>query len=179
MAIREVVIYPDEILRRENKTITVFDDKLKELSKDMFDTMYKNDGIGLAGPQIGVNEKIVVIDLPEEDGSQGNNQVVLINPEIKKLEGDLIESEEGCLSVPGYNDKVQRYEKCTVEYQDLEGNKQIFDNVDGLLAICLQHEIDHLHGKVFVDKLSRLKRERVHKKYAKYVKDLKAQKEGQ
>ena len=179
MAIREIVIYPDEILRKPNSDITVFDENLKQLSEDMFETMYKNEGIGLAGPQIAENKNIVVIDIPEDDGSQGKNKIVLINPKVTKLEGDIVESQEGCLSVPGYNDKVQRYERCTVEYQDLEGNKQIFDNVDGLLAICLQHEIDHLHGKVFVDKLSRLKRERVHKKYAKYVKDLKAQKEGQ
>jgi peptide deformylase len=168
MTIRTVIVYPDEILRKPNKTITVFDDKLKELADDMFETMYENEGIGLAGPQIAENKKIVVIDIPDDDGSQGNNKVVLINPEIVSKDGELIESEEGCLSVPGYKDKVQRYERVSVKYQDLDGKEQHFDNVDGLLAICLQHEIDHLHGKVFVDMLSRLKRERLINKLKKH-----------
>ncbi|MGN0902820.1 MAG: peptide deformylase [Succinivibrio sp.] len=176
MAVREVVIYPDEILRRPNAKITEFNDELKTLANDMFDTMYEHEGIGLAGPQIGVNRQIVVIDIPEEDGKQGNNQLVIINPVITKLEGDIVESEEGCLSVPGYQDKVSRYSRCTVEYQDITGKNCVFDNVDGLFAICLQHEIDHLNGKVFVDKLSRLKIERLHKKYEKILKENKRSK---
>ena len=106
MAIRDVVIYPDEILRKPNSDITVFDENLKQLSEDMFETMYKNEGIGLAGPQIAENKNIVVIDIPEDDGSQGKNKIVLINPKVTKLEGDIVESQEGCLSVPGYQDKV-------------------------------------------------------------------------
>ena len=176
MAVREVVIYPDEILRRKNTEITEFNEDLKALSEDMFDTMYHFEGIGLAGPQIGVNKRIVVIDIPEEDGSQGNNKVVIINPKITALEGEKIESQEGCLSVPGYQDTVERYPVVTVEYQDLDGNKCSFEKVDGLLAICLlaiclQHEIDHLEGKVFVDKLSRMKIERVKKKFQKLQKE--------
>ena len=175
MAIRDVVIYTDEILRKQNSDINVFDENLKQLSEDMFETMYKNEGIGLAGPQIAENKNIVVIDIPEDDGSQGKNKIVLINPKVTKLEGDIVESQEGCLSVPGYQDKVERYERCTVEYQNLNGEHCTFDNVDGLFAICLQHEIDHLHGKLFVDKLSRMKRDRLHKKYEKYVKSLKGE----
>ena len=171
MAVREVVIYPDPILRKKNAEITVFDDKLKALAEDMFDTMYKNEGIGLAGPQIAVNKRIVVIDIPEEDGTQGNNKLILINPKITALMGEKVVSQEGCLSVPGYQDEVERYERVSVEYQDVEGKSCTFDNVDGLLAVCLQHEIDHLEGKVFVDMLSRLKRERLKKKYERYNKE--------
>ncbi|MGN0894678.1 MAG: peptide deformylase [Succinivibrio sp.] len=172
MAIREVIVYPNEILRRKNTDITEFDSELKTLTEDMFETMYKHEGIGLAGPQIAVNRNIVVIDIPEEDGTQGKNKYVIINPKITALDGEIVDSQEGCLSVPGYQDTVQRYPRCTVEYQDIEGKPCKFDNVDGLLAICLQHEIDHLQGKVFVDKLSRMKRERLHKKYEKYEKSL-------
>lgn len=171
MSLRDVVIYTSEILRKPNAEVTVFDDELKNLTDDMLETMYKHEGIGLAGPQIAVNKKIVVIDIPDENGEQGKNPLVIINPKITKLEGEIVDSQEGCLSVPGYQDTVQRYERCTVEYQNLKGEHCVFDNVDGLFAICLQHEIDHLEGKVFVDKLSRLKRERLHKKYEKYLKN--------
>lgn len=171
MASREVIIYPDPILRNKNAEVTEFNQELKELTDDMFDTMYEHEGIGLAGPQIAVNKRIVVIDIPDEQGNQKINPLVIINPKIVKLEGQIVESQEGCLSVPGYQDTVPRYERVTVEYQDLQGEHQVFDNVDGLFAICLQHEIDHLEGKVFVDKLSRLKRERLQKKYAKINKE--------
>lgn len=171
MSVRKVVIYPDEILRKQNEPITEFNDDLKSLAQDMFDTMYEFEGIGLAGPQIGVNKRIAVIDIPEEDGSQGKNKLVIVNPVITKKEGSIVESQEGCLSVPGYQDTVQRYERVTVEYQDIEGKKCTFDDVDGLFAICLQHEIDHLEGRVFVDMLSRMKIERLKKKYSKIMKE--------
>ncbi len=171
MAVREVIIYPDETLRKPCTEVTEFNEDLKTLTDDMFETMYKFEGIGLAGPQVGVNKRIVVIDIPEEDGSQGNNKLVIINPKITKLEGDKVPSQEGCLSVPGYQDEVERFSRVTVEYQDLNGNKAVFDNVDGLFAICLQHEIDHLEGKLFIDKLSRLKRERLKKKFEKLKKE--------
>ena len=134
--------------------------------------MYENEGIGLAAPQIGVNKKIVVIDIPGDDDVQGKNQLILINPKILKREGELVESQEGCLSVPGYQDTVMRYPKVSVSYQDLEGKPQEMLDVEGLLAICLQHETDHLDGVVFVDKLSRLKQSRLQKKYSKILKDL-------
>ena len=171
MAIREVITYPDDILRKPCTEVTEFNEELKTLTDDMFDTMYEFEGIGLAGPQVGVNKRIVVIDIPEEDGSQGNNKLVIINPVIKKLEGEKVESQEGCLSVPGYQDTVERFERATVEYQDLQGNHCVFENVDGLFAICLQHEIDHLEGKLFIDKLSRLKRDRLKKKFEKLKKE--------
>lgn len=172
MTIRNVVIYPDEILRKPNATVSIFDEELKQLCADMFDTMYKNEGIGLAAPQIGINKKIVVIDIPSEDDVQGKNQMIFINPKITKLEGELVESQEGCLSVPGYQDTVMRYPRISVSYQDLNGQNQELNNIDGLLAICLQHETDHLNGVIFVDKLSRLKQDRLKKKYGKILKDL-------
>ena len=137
----------------------------------MFETMYENEGIGLAAPQIGINKRLVVIDIPDEDGNQGKNQLILINPVVVAKNGNQVESEEGCLSVPGYSDKVTRYERCTVHSLDVEGKEQNFEDVDGLLAICLQHEIDHLDGKLFIDYLSRLKRDRLKKKYAKILKE--------
>ena len=170
MTLRNVLILTDQRLRNKNTDITVFDDELKTLADDMFETMYKNEGIGLAGPQIGVNKNIVVIDIPDDEGKQGEHKLVLINPVIVSTEGDMIESEEGCLSVPGYQDKVMRYPICSVHSVDLEGKEQNFEHVDGLLAICMQHEIDHLSGKLFVDYLSRLKRERLNKKYSKLIK---------
>ncbi len=170
MAKLDVVIFPDPRLRDPNSDVTVFDEELKKLTDDMFETMYENDGIGLAGPQVNVHKNLVVIDIPEEDGSQGNNKLVIVNPRIEKLEGDIVESQEGCLSVPGYSDTVHRYAKCTVSCLDVTGQPQRFE-ADGQFAICLQHEIDHLSGKIFIDYLSRLKRERLRKKYGKILKE--------
>ncbi|MCR5536813.1 MAG: peptide deformylase [Succinivibrio sp.] len=170
MALRNVLVFPDPRLRNKNTDVTVFDEELKTLVADMFETMYKHDGIGLAAPQIGVNKNLVVIDIPDENGTQGQHQLALINPVIVQKEGELIESEEGCLSVPGYQDKVMRYPHCSVHAVDVDGKEQNLDNLEGLLAICVQHELDHLSGKLFVDYLSRLKRERLAKKYSKLTK---------
>ena len=171
MSIRNVVIYPSEILRKPNIDVTVFDKNLKDLCQDMFDTMYENEGIGLAAPQIGINKNIVVIDIPDNDDDQGKNQLILINPKITKLSGELCDSQEGCLSVPGYQD-ISSFSICSIEFFDINGQKQVMEDVSGLLAICLQHETDHLKGIVFVDKLSRLKQERLQKKYKKILKEL-------
>jgi peptide deformylase len=171
MAVREVVIFPDERLRDPVTDVTVFDDTLKQLAADMLDTMYADDGIGLAGPQVGVSKRIVVIDIPDDEGNQHKNPYVLINPRVTAHSEEQVESEEGCLSVPGCTAKILRYASCTVEYQDLEGKPQKFENVGGLLGICLQHETDHLSGKLFIDYLSRLKREMLKKKYLKYKKN--------
>lgn len=102
MAIREIVIFPDERLRLPNKEVTEFGPELKALTDDMFETMYEDEGIGLAAPQIGINKTLVVIDIPEDDGKQGNNQLVMVNPKITATSDVIIESDEGCLSVPGY-----------------------------------------------------------------------------
>lgn len=171
MALREIVIFPDERLRRPNSDVTVFDDNLKTLVQDMFETMYDDEGIGLAAPQIGLNKNLVVIDIPDDNDKQGVNQLVLVNPKITAMSEETIEYEEGCLSVPGYQDKVIRSAVISVTFQDADGNPHEMKDVDGLLAICMQHEIEHLHGKLFIDHLSRLKRERLEKKYGKLLKE--------
>ncbi|MCI6863714.1 MAG: peptide deformylase [Anaerobiospirillum succiniciproducens] len=172
MAVREILIYPDDRLRAPTVEVTVFDDALKALVQDMFDSMYHYDGIGLAAPQIGVSKKVVVIDIADVD-SEGqvlkHNPMVIINPKIVEKSGS-IEYKEGCLSVPEYYDTVTRAERVKVEYQDVDGNPQSIETGD-LLAICLQHEIDHLDGHIFVDYLSSLKRTRVTKKMAMIKKE--------
>lgn len=172
MAVREILIYPDDRLRAPTVEVTVFDDALKALVQDMFDSMYHYDGIGLAAPQIGVSKKVVVIDIADVD-SEGqvlkHNPMVIINPKIVDKSGS-IEYKEGCLSVPEYYDTVTRAERVKVEYQDVDGNPQFIETGD-LLAICLQHEIDHLDGHIFVDYLSSLKRTRVTKKMAMIKKE--------
>ena len=169
MAIREIVTFPDERLRQKCALVTKFDDALKELTDDMFETMYDDEGIGLAAPQIGISQRIVVIDIPEEGGVQGENRLILINPVITKKEGE-VPSEEGCLSVPDYRAEITRAEKVTLEAQDVNGEKKVYE-ADGLLAICMQHELDHLDGKLFIDYLSRLKRDRLLTKYRKLKKE--------
>ncbi len=177
MAIREIVIFPDERLRLSNSEVSEFGPKLKSLTDDMFETMYAEEGIGLAAPQIGINQRLVVIDIPDDNGKQGENQLIMVNPEITAVSDNQIESEEGCLSVPGYQDKIKRFDKVSVSFQDIEGNRHSMENVEGLLAICMQHEIEHLSGKLFIDHLSRLKRDRLKKKFGKILKDRQSSKE--
>lgn len=165
MALLEVVIYPDERLRKPCTEITVFDDELKKLAADMFDTMYDDEGIGLAGPQVGVSKRIVVVDVPLDEEGTKTFKEALINPVITRQEEE-VASKEGCLSVPDYTAEVPRFNQITVTYQDLDGNQKTIDAV-GLHAICIQHELDHLEGKLFIDKLSMLKRQMLKKKYTK------------
>jgi peptide deformylase len=153
MAILEIRIFPDPILKQAALPISSFDTALKKTVDSMFETMYSARGIGLAAPQVGIAKRIAVIDLSED----GNERLVFVNPKITKSEGET-SSEEGCLSIPDYRDKVTRAERLTVQAQDVEG-KPFELSAEGLLAICLQHEIDHLDGILFVDRLSRLKRE--------------------
>jgi peptide deformylase len=162
MAIRKIIYLPDPRLRLCGKPIEVFDEPLQVLIEDMFDTMYDARGVGLAAPQIGVSLQLSVIDVVG-DKSQ---QLVIINPEIIASSGEK-EFEEGCLSVPGAYDTVVRAEKVTVKAQDRWG-KPIEIQADGLLAECLQHEIDHLNGKLFIDLLSPLKRMMARKKLDKF-----------
>lgn len=165
MAIRNIVVFPDDRLRLPTQAVTEFDDKLKTLVEDMFDSMYAHDGLGLAAPQIGVNKSVVVIDIADCD-DEGNvlkhNPMVLINPKILEKQG-VQENTEGCLSVPDFYEKVSRAEIVKVQAQDLEGKEHIY-NADGLLGICMQHEIDHLEGHLFIDYLSTFKRERIKKR---------------
>jgi peptide deformylase len=161
MALLPILRYPDPRLHKVAEPVKQFDAALKQLTSDMAETMYEAPGVGLAATQVNVHKRVVVIDVTEEK----NQLLILVNPEIAALEG-MQTHEEGCLSVPGIYDKVSRPEKVSLRYQDLQGNPQTL-NADGLLAICIQHEIDHLDGKVFVQHLSSLKQTRIKNKLAK------------
>lgn len=161
MALLPILEYPDPRLRIRAKPVTKVGDELRQLVDDMLETMYAASGIGLAATQVDVHERIIVIDVSEKR----NEPVVLINPEILTSSGT-INSEEGCLSVPQYYEYVDRAESVTVRTLDRAG-QTIEINAEGLLAICIQHEMDHLEGKLFVDYLSRLKRDRLKKRYTK------------
>ena len=161
MALLEILHFPDPRLRNLARPVAEVDDALRQLVDDMFETMYAAPGIGLAATQVNVAKRIVVIDI-SEDKSQ---PLCLINPEIIEKHG-VEEMEEGCLSVPGVYDVVQRAERIRIRALDRDG--QVFETeTDGLLAVCIQHEIDHLDGKLFVDYLSQLKRTRIRKKLEK------------
>lgn len=161
MAILDVLQFPDERLRTVAKPIAEVNSEVKQLIADMFDTMRDEKGIGLAATQVDRHVRLVVMDVSEEQ----NEPRVFINPEIIAKEGSTI-SEEGCLSVPGNYAKVDRAEKVIVKALDGEGNEFKLE-AEGLLAICIQHELDHLQGKLFVDYLSPLKRQRIRKKLEK------------
>ena len=161
MAILEILHYPDPRLRTRAETVQNVDDEIRRLVDDMFQTMYDAPGIGLAAIQVNVPRRVLVIDVSEER----NEPLCFINPEILEKHGEET-MEEGCLSVPGYYDKVTRAERIRVRALDRDGEPFEMET-DGLLAVCIQHEIDHLDGKLFVDYLSRLKRERARKKIQK------------
>ncbi|TAM10593.1 MAG: peptide deformylase [Nevskiaceae bacterium] len=161
MALLPILQLPDPRLRERGARVETFDEKLHALIADMFETMYAAPGIGLAATQVGVSLQLAVMDCSEAH----NEQRVLINPEVL-AEDDLEEMEEGCLSIPDVQEKVRRYNHITVRAQDAAGQSYEI-KAEGLLAQCLQHEIDHLNGKLFVDYLSRLKRDRIKKKMVK------------
>lgn len=161
MAIREIIEFPDPRLRTKAQPVSVFDAELKQLVADMFETMYEAPGIGLAASQVDVHKQLLVLDVSEEKTAP----MVLVNPRIVDKVGSQV-YQEGCLSVPGIFADVERAESIRVEAQDVDG-KPISVAAEGLLAVCIQHEMDHLLGKLFVDYLSPLKRELVRKKLAK------------
>lgn len=161
MSLLPILQYPDEQLHSVAKEVAQIDERIKTLVDDMAETMYQARGIGLAATQINVHERVVVIDVSEER----NRLMVLINPVIIHKEGSTT-YEEGCLSIPGIYGKVTRAERIQVEYLDLNGNKQFLET-DGLLAICIQHELDHLVGKLFIEYLSPLKQNRIKTKLKK------------
>ncbi|GAC26726.1 peptide deformylase [Paraglaciecola mesophila KMM 241] len=161
MAILDVLRFPDERLRTVATPVDKIDSSIKTLVSDMLETMKDENGIGLAATQIDVHKRVVVIDVSEEQ----DKPQVFINPEITHMDGTTI-SEEGCLSVPNNYAKVERAEKITVKALDENGDAFTLD-ADGLLAICIQHELDHLKGKLFVDYLSPLKRQRIRTKLEK------------
>lgn len=161
MTVLNILHFPDEKLRTVAKPVERVDDALRELIDNMFETMYEAPGIGLAASQIDVHQRLIVIDVSEEK----DQPLVLINPEITWKDGEE-QMEEGCLSVPGIYESVTRAEKIKVTALDRQG-KSFELEADGLLAVCIQHEIDHLDGKLFVDYLSRLKQSRIRKKLEK------------
>jgi peptide deformylase len=187
MAIRDILIWPDPRLLKVSKPVVLnadgsVPDDVKTLVKDMFDTMYDADGVGLAAPQVGVHLRVVVVDIRaydkhRADGGQaevpsGEAPIVLINPTFSDKAGKL-EWDEGCLSVPGESGLVTRAAKCRVDYLDLDGKPQVIE-AEGLKAVALQHECDHLDGKLFVDYLSALKRGVIKRKMLKLIASIEA-----
>jgi peptide deformylase len=165
MAILTILHYPDERLHKVAVPVIEVNDQIRKLVKDMAETMYAAPGIGLAATQVDVHQQVIVIDISE----RRDGLIVLINPEIVEEEGRA-EREEGCLSVPGIYDKVSRAEKITVHALDQEGKPFSLES-SGLLAVCIQHEMDHLKGKVFVEYLSRLKQTRIKNKLKKHLRE--------
>jgi peptide deformylase len=164
MAIRPILVLPDARLRAVADPIEVVDDDIKALAKDMLETMYDAPGIGLAATQLGVMKRIVVMDLAKE--GETPTPLVMINPEILKVSEDTAITEEGCLSIPELYYDVERPAEVTVRYTDLDG-KTVELDASERLAVCVQHELDHLDGVMYIDYLSRLKRDRVIKKFDK------------
>jgi peptide deformylase len=161
MALLEILEYPDPRLRQSAEPVAVVDDAVRKLAADMLETMYAAPGIGLAAIQVNVPRRVIVADVSDA----GDAPRVLVNPEV--LEADGLEvTQEGCLSVPGFFEEVERAERIRFRALDLHG-ELIEEDADGLFAVCIQHEIDHLDGKLFVDYLSQLKRSRIRKKLQK------------
>jgi peptide deformylase len=180
MALRKILTFPDPLLREKSKDVTEFNQELKTLVSDMIETMYSAHGIGLAAPQVGQLLRLLVIDTRPKDEkgrrykyddmtekeAKVQQPLVLINPRIVKGEGKTT-FDEGCLSVPGFYETVERFESVEIEACDVNGEKFVVSS-DGLLAICMQHEMDHLEGTLFIDHLSFLKSSRIKKQIQKY-----------
>jgi peptide deformylase len=165
MALLKVLKYPDPRLHKVAEKVEDFDAALIKFVDDMKDTMYDQKGIGLAATQVDVHKRIIVIDVSEDK----NEAITLINPTLMQFSGDQ-QYDEGCLSVPGFFETINRHENIKIQYQDIEGNlKELTAN--GLLSVCIQHEMDHLVGKVFVEYLSQLKQQRIKKKIQKLLKN--------
>ena len=167
MAVRDILIIPDKRLRLKSEAVQTVDKPLRALIEDMFETMYAAPGIGLAAIQVGVPKRVVTMDLAKKDDPPERR--VFINPEVISASAETATYEEGCLSIPEYYEEVSRPAKVKVKYLDLDGKAREIE-ADGLLATCLQHEIDHLNGVLFIDHISKLKRDMVLKKFKKAAK---------
>jgi peptide deformylase len=167
MATLKILEFPNPNLRKIAVPVTSFDNNLKCLIDNMFETMYEANGIGLAATQVDVHKRLLVLDVSEER----NDPQVFVNPTIDVIESDLSDYDEGCLSVPGFYETVSRPKKIKVSAQDKEGSRFEIE-ADGVLSVCIQHEIDHLDGKLFVDYLSSLKRNRIKDKLQKEQKSI-------
>ena len=170
MAIREIIILPDKQLRLVSQPIEKVTAEVRQLADDMFETMYDAPGIGLAAIQVAVPLRLITMDLAKKDDEEGGKKPrAFINPEILCASEDFSVYEEGCLSIPEYYEEVERPAQVRIRYMDLDGKVQEED-AEGLFATCIQHKIDHLNGVLFVDYLSKLKRDRVLKKFTKLAK---------
>lgn len=166
---RKIVTYPDPVLARISAPVTDITDSVRDLVAEMTEIMYENKGIGLAAPQVGENVRLITVDLSGPDKRE--DLKVFVNPVLSKPEGE-VDSEEGCLSVRGYRSTVTRAEKVHLSAMDLDGNPVELD-ADDLMAICLQHEVDHLNGVLFIDRISKLKRTLYERKLKKWLKQKK------
>lgn len=164
MSILKILYYPDQRLRKIANTVSIISEETKKTIKNMFDTMYSLQGIGLAATQIDIHQQIIVIDL----NNNFQKRLVLINPIITKKKGIINNISEGCLSIPGINETIVRAETIIVKFLD-ENNKKHEIQANGLLSVCIQHEIDHLLGKLFIDYLSSFKKDRINKKIKKWM----------
>ena len=169
MAQRKIIIEPDIILRKKSETLEKVDNELRSLMDDMLETMYAAPGIGLAAVQVGILKRLIVIDISKD--KEKKNPLFLVNPEIVSKSNKTSIYEEGCLSLPGYFAEIERPAECKIEYLDYGGKKSEMD-VNGLLATCIQHEVDHLNGVLFIDYLSKLKKDMIVKKLVKHKKEL-------
>ena len=168
MSIKDIITVPNEILKKISEPIEKIGTNEKKLVKDLFDTMYASKGIGLAAVQVGILKRILVIDVSTKD--EQKKPISLINPIIKKLSDDTSVYEEGCLSIPETFIEIERPKICEIEYIDLDGNKKEL-KCDGLMSTCVQHEINHLDGKLIIDHLSKLKKDFIIKKISKLQKN--------
>jgi len=170
--VRDIVIYPDKRLKLISKEVTVFDSDLHSLLDDMYDTMLTKRGVGLAAIQIGVDKRVLIINIPNDDDDDAlpikSETLEIINPIVIKKEGSC-KHQEGCLSIPGVYEDIERSEHIVLEYRNRHGELKIIEN-DDFLAIAIQHEMDHLEGKVFIEKLSILKRKKFEKEWKKKFK---------
>ena len=169
MTVRKILTEPDPFLRQKSKEVDLVNEEIRTLMDDMLETMYEAPGIGLAAIQIGIPKRVIVIDLGRED--EKKNPMYFVNPEIISNSKNPMTYEEGCLSVPGQFAEIERPDKCKIKYIDYNGEKKEL-NAEGLLATCIQHEIDHLEGILFIDYLSKLKKNMIIKKLSKQKKSI-------
>ncbi|MEL7027838.1 MAG: peptide deformylase [Pseudomonadota bacterium] len=166
MAVLEILTAPDPRLRQVSEPVEAVDDELRKLMDDMLETMYAAPGIGLAAIQVGVPKRVIVMDIADQEGGEPREPRYFVNPEILDPADETQPYQEGCLSVPEFFEEVERPARCTVNHLDYNGEPQILE-AEGLLAVCVQHEMDHLNGVLFIDHLSRLKRDTILKKLKK------------
>ncbi len=167
-----IVVYPDKRLKEVSEEVTSFDAELHELLDNMYDTMMESNGIGLAAIQVAVAKRVLLLCIPDEDGEQHYEDLLeIINPVISN-EAGVIVYQEGCLSVPSFYEDIERHERLTLTYYDRHGNEQVLE-AEGLMSVAIQHEIDHLDGKLFIEKLSYIRRKKFEKEYKKLQKSKK------